>query len=163
MGLDSHVLFNNKYLMNKMWSMCRKLFLLTLVAIGYISCREDDNYIPQVSAYAFYETDKNRGIRNPDVEAKVFFYYRKCLDDFNDYVYLNDGVFIKESYPPIEPDLNYTITENGSISFIPEYMDENATIVIESNYYKGSIGMACFSSIRESVGYYKVFKPEIED
>jgi hypothetical protein len=52
------------------------------------------------------------------------------------------------------------IGENGSVFFIPEDKKGNATIVIESNYYKSKIKTTCFSSPGNGAGIHTVFKPE---
>jgi len=126
----------------------------------FSGCYDDpEESEPKVNVFAFYETIDNPNIKNPDVGAKVFFYYEICKEDFVDFVYSDDGIFIKNDYT-IEPDEQYTIGEKGKVSFIPKNMDVRATIVIESNYYKGNIAMTSFSSTKNGAGFSKVFRPE---
>ncbi|MBB4035459.1 hypothetical protein GGR21_001352 [Dysgonomonas hofstadii] len=125
------------------------------------SCYDDgDKPVADIKAFAFYETTDNPGIKKPDIDAKVFYYYKIYPDDFSGYIYEKDGVFIKDNLPDIKPDEEYRIGENGSVSFIPEYMNGSATIVIESKYYEGQIASTCFSSTKNGAGFHKTFKFE---
>ncbi|MDR2920439.1 MAG: hypothetical protein LBV72_13890 [Tannerella sp.] len=125
-----------------------------------MSCYNDkDEYIPDIKVHAFYETLDQSGVKIPDVGAGVYLYYRVYKDDFAGYTYQGEGIFIKENSSEIKPDVKHMIDESGSLSFIPEYMNENATIVIESNYYKGQFDLTSFSSTMNGAGFYKVFKP----
>lgn len=141
--------------------MKKKILISILLLIILTGCYNDnDVYIPDIRAYSFYETIDNPGIKKPDVGARVFYYYRICLDDFSGYTYKTDGVFIKDNSPTIEPDEKYLIGENGSVYFTPEYMDGSATIVIESEYYQREIAINCFSTTKNGAGFYNVFKPK---
>lgn len=147
--------------MNKLKSLPKLFFLFVSCVVICTGCNyadSEDKCIPDVKVYAFYETMDRPGIKIPDVGAVVCLYYRICKDDFAGYTYQGEGIFIKENSPEIKPEIKHVIGESGSISFIPEYMKENAMIVIESNYYNGKFDLISFSSTMNSTGFYKVFK-----
>jgi len=134
--------------------------VLLFSVVIFTSCYDDpEESEPKVNVFAFYETIDNPEIKKPDVGAKVFFYYEFSKERFTDLIYSGDGVFIKDDYT-IKPDEQYTISEKGEVSFIPQNMDVKATIVIESNFYKGNIAMTSFSSTKNGVGFSKVFRAE---
>jgi len=137
----------------------KKIISILVFSIAvFTSCYDDaDDQEPKVNIFAFYETIDNPGVKKPDVGAKVFFYYQLGKEDFTDLIYSGDGIFIKDDYI-IKPDEQYTIGEKGEVSFIPQDMEVRATIVIESNYYKGNIAMTSFSFTKNGVGFSKVFK-----
>lgn len=119
----------------------------------------DDNYVPDIKVHAFYETPDKPGTKMPDIGAKVFYYYKICMEDSVGYVYDGEGLFVKNNFPEIKPNEEYTIGENGSVFFIPKYMDGNASIIIESKYYEREIASAYFASTKNGAGFYKIFKP----
>ncbi|MFT4222786.1 hypothetical protein [Dysgonomonas sp.] len=119
----------------------------------------EDNYVPDIRVHVFYETIDKPGIKRPDIGAKVFYYYKICIEDSAGYTYKGEGLFMKNNFPMIKPDEEYTIGENGSIFFIPKYMDESASIAIESKYYEKEIAFTYFSSTKNGAGFYKIFKP----
>lgn len=148
--------------MNTLCKVISKLGFLALFVMVCVSCQEEDdyNYIPDIKVYAFYETIDEPGLKKPDAGAKVYYYYRICLDDLNGYTYQEDGKFINDDSSIIQPDEKFMIGENGSVFFIPEDKKGSASIVIESNYYKGRIKTTCFSSPGNGAGIHTVFKPE---
>jgi hypothetical protein len=126
-----------------------------------VSCEDDDyNYIPDMKVYAFYETVDEPGLKKPDAGATVYYYCRICIDDLSGCTYQGNGKFVKDDSTIILPDEKFMIGENGSVFFIPEDKKGSATIVIESNYYKGEIKTACFSSPGNGAGFHTVFKPQ---
>ena len=93
-------------------------------------CDVKDDYEPHIYAFAFYETAAQPGIKIPDKGAKVYYYYRRCTDDFAGYTYQKNGEYVKENSPSIVPDEIHVVGESGKFFFIPRYMDKEATMVI---------------------------------
>lgn len=81
------------------------------------------------------------------------------MEDSVGYTYEGEGLFVKNNFPEIKPNEEYIIGENGSVFFIPKYMDGNASIIIESKYYEKEIATTYFSSTKNGAGFYKIFKP----
>jgi hypothetical protein len=132
--------------------------LLTIILSSGCDGRSDHN--PVIKAHAFYETKENPGVRIADVGARVFFYNKIQLTHFINHQYSGNGIFTLEDTTSITPNEEHVIGDDGSATFVPRIFSGEATLVIESNYYQGEIVSACFSSIVNGAGLYKVFMPK---
>jgi len=153
-----YFLINN--FMNYTSSTAKFLFFLSILTICSSCCKDNDEYIPAINAFAYYITADKPDTKIPDVGAKVYYYYKICTNAFDGYVHQEEGTFFKDGSPDIIPDEIHEIGEQARVTFIPRYMDGNATIMIESNYYPGKISSTCFSNPRSGAGFYTEFKPD---
>jgi len=150
----------SKDMAKKILYLMKIFFMFVSFLLIFTGCYNDeDEYVPDVKVFAFYETIDSPGVKEPDAGAKVYIYYRISQSNLIDYIYQGEGLFFNESLPVIKPDEEYRIDEAGKLFFIPENVNEEVIIIIESNFYKGQFESTGFSSTVNGAGVYKVFKP----
>lgn len=138
----------------------KNFVLLMVTTLACVGCEQQTgNYIPDIKIYVFYETAEDPGLQKPDAGARICYYCGIRPDDLAGYTYQEGGVFVKDN-SIIEPDARYLIGQDGSVAFIPEDKGGGATVVVESEYYKGRIKTIYFSSPQDGAGFHTIFRSD---
>lgn len=75
------------------------LVIIFSMAICMGCYNNDDNYVPDIKVHAFYETIDKPGTKIPDMGARVFYYYKICMENSVGYTYKGEGLLMKNNFP----------------------------------------------------------------